>query len=118
MISDFATYHGSPPDNWDGLLDRLGGSVFHSTFWAEYQRKIQNIKPIFILSRDEKGEECAAAVALFRQSRRKVVSWILRDISLTTHPCVRDQVGDTAIEFMQRCEGLARALRCSRITIE
>lgn len=118
MICDFETYQGSPPNNWDGIVHRLGGSIFHSTFWAEYQAKVQNVRPIFILSRDEKGEECAAAIALFRQSRRKFVSWILRDITLTAHPCVRDQAGNTAIEFVQRCEGLGRALRCSRITIE
>jgi hypothetical protein len=118
VICNFETYQGSPPNNWDEIVRRLGGSVFHSTFWAEYQRKVQNVRPIFILSRDEKGEECAAAVGLFRQSRRKVVSWILRDISLTAHPCVRDHAGDTAVEFVQRCEGQARALRCSRMTIE
>ena len=118
MICNFETYQGFPPNNWDEIVHRLGGSVFHSTFWAEYQKKVQNVRPIFILSRDEKGEECAAAVALFKQSRRKFVSWILRDFTLTAHPCVRNQVGDTAVEFVQRCEGQARALRCSRMTIE
>jgi hypothetical protein len=118
MICDFETYQGSPPNNWDGIVHRLGGSIFHSTFWAEYQAKVQKVRPIFILSRDERGEACAVAVALFRQSSRKFLSWILRDISLTAHPCVRNDERNTAIEFVQRCEGLGRALRCSRITIE
>ncbi len=118
MITDFETHVGSAPDGWDEVVCRLGGPVFHSTLWAEYQRKTKNVQPMFLLARDENGNECAGAVAFFLQSHRPFASWVFRKLQLPAHPFVRDHDGAVAAQIVQRCEELARTLKCSRITID
>src|SRR5262245_65424446 len=85
----FEVYPETAPPHWDEIACRVGGSLFHSTVWADYQQRINHLRPYFVLVRDVTGEEWGGAVAFFSQSRRPVDSWIVRLMVLPAHPFVR-----------------------------
>ena len=118
MIAEFKSYTGVAPQGWDDIVRRLGGTVFHNTLWAEYRRRAANVQPVFLLARDRDGNPCAGAVALFRKSRRPLVSWIFREIQLTAHPFVTGEDPTMTISFFRHCEDLSRKFRCARIGID
>ena len=115
MSDAFEVHHGSAPAGWDELVGRLGGSVFHTSIWADYQRKTSEVKPLFLLVRDRSGKERAGAFALFRRSRRPIASLIFRELSLPAHPF---GPGDAVANCVAACERVARDLGCSRMSIE
>ncbi len=116
MIATVERWSGTPPADWDETVSRLGGTVFQSSVWADYQRKSQNVEPVFLLARDGAGRAAGVALAVFRRSPWPIASLIFRTMRLTAHPVVAD-VAD-AEGFMRRIEAIARALGCSRLTLE
>jgi len=116
MIADFQWHLGDPPAGWDETIRGLGGTVFHSSVWAEYQRSRYHADPVFFEARDETGSVCGGAVGLFRKSRLRVVDSFVREVSLFAHPVVRGD-GSVAVQFAARFEEAARELRCSRVAI-
>ena len=117
MIADFQWYLGDPPAGWDATIRELGGTVFHSSVWAEYQRSRYHADPVFFEARDETGSMCGGAVGLFRKSRVRFLDSFVRELSLFAHPIVRQRDGSVAVQFAARFEEAARELRCSRVAI-
>lgn len=117
MVLDFQHFQETPPADWNESVSRLGGTIFHSTHWAEYQKASQGCTPIFLQGRDESGNLCAAAIALYRRSAKPVVSLFSRHLELTAHPCIGGAGAATALGFIQSCEGYASELGCARLTI-
>jgi hypothetical protein len=114
MPLSFHHHAGSPPANWDRIVSDLGGTIFHSTAWATYQKEARGVRPLFLLGRDEGGEVVAAALAFLEQSSRPLLALIFRDLTLSSHP-----VGPGAgPAFMLECERLARAMGCRQISVE
>jgi len=117
-VTDFEVWKGSPPLHWDELVCRCNGTVFHSSLWAEYQSKIQNACPYFLLTKNETGEEGGGTVALFRKSELPIVSTYSRELVLLTHPFMYKENGQASQKFFAQCEKLGQEWGCSRITIE
>jgi hypothetical protein len=109
---------GIAPDAWDETVCALGGAVYHSTVWAEYQQKVTGSLPIFLISRDHGGSVSAGALALFRKSHRPIVSLISRFLVLSTHPFARDHEPDLCADFVRECEEYAKNLGCISISID
>lgn len=118
MIQAIETWTGTAPASWDETVCRLGGSVFQSCLWAEFQKKTQNILPIFLLARDTQGVERGVAVALFEQSPWPILSIIFRSARLTAHPVVSNAAPGDIETFMALIEKHLRNLGCSRIVLE
>jgi Acetyltransferase (GNAT) domain len=110
--------YGSPPEGWDETVCALGGSVYHSKVWAEYQQKVTCALPIFLLGRDRAGLVSAGALALFKKSARPLVSLLSRSLVLSTHPFTRDHEPDLCAAFVRECEKYAKNLGCISIGID
>ena len=118
MIATLETWTGTPPADWDATACRLGATVFQSSLWAAYQQKSQNVQPIFMLARDAGGAARGVALALYRQSPWPFASLVFRTMCLTAHPVVADAAKDDPDAFMRLIEARARAMGCSRLTLE
>lgn len=118
MTLTFETSEASPPQDWDAAVEALDGTVFHSSHWAELQRQVQGCRPVFVLGRDgDAGGAAGVALALFRQSRRPLASWILRSLELPAYPVAKG--GDPALvaALLDETERFARRLGCARILV-
>jgi hypothetical protein len=109
---------GMAPDAWDKTVCALGGTVYHSTVWAEYQQKTIGILPIFFTGRDRAGSVCAGALGLFRKSHRPIVSFLFRSLVLSTHPFAREDEPKLCDDFVRECEAYAKNLGCISIGID
>lgn len=109
---------GVAPDAWDKTVCALGGAVYHSTVWADYQQKVTGILPIFLIGRNHTGSVCAGALALFRKSHRPIVSLLSGSLVLSTHPFTRGDQPDMCANFVRECEEYAKALGCISIDID
>ena len=105
------------PEGWDEAVKALDGSVFHSSHWAEFQRQVQGCRPVFILGRDEAGAVVGIALGLFRQSKRPLVSWILRSLELPTYPVAKHADPTLVTALIDETERFARQLGCARIFV-
>lgn len=117
-MTDLQVSIGSPPEGWDATVSALDGSVFHSTIWAEYQRRVLGGRPVFLLGRAGEGTVRAGSVALLRASRWPLASWVLRDLVMLAHPCARPGDADGATDFMERVERWAREDGCARLRLD
>lgn len=117
-VVKFEVCLGTAPAGWDETVCGLGGSIYHSTVWAEYQQKARSVQPIFLLGRDQNGLVSAGALALFRRSSRPVVSLLSRSLVLSTHPFTRDHNRDLSAAFVREFEKYARTLGCVHIGID
>lgn len=117
MIVAFEAALDAPPARWDAVVEALDGTVFHSSHWAELQRQVQGCRPAFILGKDAAGKPVGAALGLFRQSSRPVLSRILRSLELPSHPVALG--ADPALHdaLIDECERFARRLGCARISV-
>ena len=117
LIKSVDVFEGSAPEEWNAIISRLGGNMFHSTYWATYESRVQGGTPIFLLARDQNAEPCAASMAIFHQSNQPLLSLVTRQLELPAHPCVKANDESLADEFIRRCEEYARKRGCSRINI-
>ncbi len=107
-----------PPAGWDELVCRLDGTIYHSSFWAKYVTRDGGGRPLFAVSRGPDGEVRAGGVAIYRQSRKLLVSRIFRTLTLPAHPFTAPSGASAAGDFMDSIERLARELGSSRIELE
>jgi len=114
----FVVYRGTAPKNWDEIVCGLGGSIYHSTIWAEYQKKRKEGQPIFLLGFDNNGLPCAGALALLKMSPYLIVSRLSCSLVLSTHPFTRDYDRNLSVAFMRKCEDYARSLGCIHMAID
>lgn len=118
MIQTIESWTGTAPVGWDDTVCRLGGSVFQTCLWAEYQRKTQNVQPVFLLGRNAQGAERGVAVVLVEQSPWPVFSLIFRTARLTAHPAIQDPDPGAIDLFMGLIEDYGRKRGCSRLFLE
>jgi len=105
------------PEGWDEAVEALDGTVFHSSHWAEFQHQVQGCRPVFILGRDETGAAAGVALGLFRQSKRPLVSWVLRSLELPTYPVAKHADPAQVAALFGEAERFARQLGCARISV-
>ena len=117
MTIAIEAFHDTAPAGWNDIVSNLGGSAFHSTFWADYQARLYGVRPLFVVGRNEQGEPVAGALASLRQSRLPVLSLIFRSLELASHPVARPTDGDEAIRFMRELERLGRRMGCARLAL-
>lgn len=116
-IVEFTAAVGAAPPGWDDTVGALGGSVFHSTHWGNYQRVSRGAVPIYFLGRDAGGVACAAALGLRWASRGPILSRIFRDLELYAHPCARGGAPALVADCVARCETFARHDGCRQLTL-
>ena len=116
--SDLDTYVDAPPPGWDEVVSRLGGTVYHSSIWADYQRATQSVQPIFALRRDSTGGVTGGSLLLFRRSPTPVAALLFRDLTVPAYPFTEHFNGSGLTQLLHECEGVARAYGCSQIRLE
>jgi Acetyltransferase (GNAT) domain len=117
VIVRFEAALDAPPAQWDATVEALDGTVFHSSHWAELQRQVQGVRPAFILGKDPAGQPVGAALGLYRQSSRPVLSRILRSLELPSYPVTLRADPALLETLLDECERFARRLGCARISI-
>jgi Acetyltransferase (GNAT) domain len=117
MYLSFETFRETPPEAWDDDVAELGGTVFHSSHWAELQRRVQGTRPVFIYARGERGRPVGAALGLYRQSRHPMLGRLLRGFELPSYPVARDGDSTVAGHLIEESERIARHLGCARIRV-
>jgi hypothetical protein len=108
---------GSAPSGWDAAIEELGGTVFHSTHWGEFQHKVQGCQPVYILAKDEAGRPMGAALALYRSSRHPVLGRFLRSMEMPAYPAAVGADPAVAGIILSEAERLARKLGCARLRV-
>jgi len=117
MIFNFDSTGETAPKGWDNVIEALGGTVFHSSHWAELQRQVQGTRPVFICARDERGRSVGAALGLYRQSRHPVLGRLLRGFELPSYPVAGAANPHVCEALITESERIARGLGCARIKI-
>lgn len=118
MVSGLNTFVDAPPPGWNELVSSLGGTVYHSSTWADYQRATQDVQPIFALKRDSHGGVTGGSLLLFRRSRRPVASLFFRDLTIPAYPFINNLNGSELSQLLNQCETVGRTLGCSEIRLE
>jgi len=117
VIVAFESILDEVPAGWDDAVEALGGTVFHSSHWAELQRQVQGCRPVFILGSDSTGRPVGCALGLFRQSPRPVLSRLLRSFEMPTYPISDPADSSVGGALFEECERTARRLGCARISV-
>ena len=105
------------PAGWNATVEAIGGTVFHSAQWAEFQRQVQGCEPIFIQARDETGNPLGVALALYRRSRRAVLGSLLRSMEMPAYPVAAGGDPAVASAILAEAERVARKLGCARLNV-
>jgi hypothetical protein len=108
---------GEAPPGWDSVIGRLGGTVFHSSHWAEFQRQLQSCQPVFIQAQDGSGDAVGIALALYRRSRHRVLGAFLRRLELPAYPVAAQEDSKIAGLLLSEAERIARELGCARLSV-
>lgn len=113
-MTTLESHAGTAPAGWDETICRLGGSIFHTTLWADYMHASRGTEPLFVLGREADGDASAAALALVWQSSHRLAARIFRDLELYAHPC-----GSTTATaaLLDQTESLARRLGCRELRL-
>ncbi|MHB8762735.1 MAG: GNAT family N-acetyltransferase [Deferrisomatales bacterium] len=117
MPAPVEVFSGSAPPGWDEIVGSLGGNIFHSSIWADYERERGAGEPVFFLARDGAGRPLGGALCLFRRSRRPLLSLLLRSLAVTAHPFGFKSDPEGLAAFVARCEGAARDLGCANLSL-
>ena len=117
MLVKFESFRDSPPEGWDNFVESLGGTVFHSSYWADLQRHVQGATPVFICGRDESGHPTGVALGLLRQSRRPVLGRLSRAFELPSYPATLSPQLRAGEALIRESERVASRFGCARITI-
>ncbi len=119
MLGNLETHFDSAPPDWNEIVCRLDGSIYHSTAWADYEKTRNGARPIYLLTRDSGGEAIAGTLAFLNQSKQPLISWMSRVLHLPAHPFVRkDRAASESTSMIGLCEKLARRLGCNKIAMD
>jgi lipid II:glycine glycyltransferase (peptidoglycan interpeptide bridge formation enzyme) len=99
------------------MIEGLGGTVFHSTAWAEYQREVQGGEPVFIQAHSESGAPLGAALGMYRRSRNPILGVFLRRMETASYPIAAGVDPGLTKMLLLETERAARKLGCARLTI-
>jgi len=108
---------GESPSGWDTAIEALGGTVFHSSHWAEFQQGVQGCQPVFIQARNESDELLGAALALYRRSRHPVLGRFLRSMEMPAYPAAAGADPIAASFLLSEAERVAREQGCARLSV-
>lgn len=108
---------GETPPGWDSIVESYGGTVFHSSAWADYQRQVQGCDPVFVVTSNASGSLAGAALALFRRSRHPLLGRLLRSMELPAHPVATGSDPDGSRLVLGEVERVAREFGCARLSV-
>jgi lipid II:glycine glycyltransferase (peptidoglycan interpeptide bridge formation enzyme) len=117
VIERIERFEGSPPDGWNDLVRRLGGTVFHSVEWADYQRVSSGGTPWF-LAAYAGSEPVGGAVATLHRSSRPILSRLFRSLEVASHPFGEGAAVDAREEILKSLEALGRETGCATIDLQ
>lgn len=115
MQFDLKISEGSAPEWWDAALAQLNGTLFHSTGWAQYQRRLRNATPLFVHAASSNGVPAAMAVMHRTRSSVPVLAQISGQVELSGHPVVAE--AGAAAPFMEALESAAKSQGCARMVV-
>jgi len=110
-------FRTSAPEDWNDVVIHLGGNIFHSTYWADYQSDIESCEPVYLLARDADGEAIAGATAFNRKSPHPILSLLFRSIDLPTYPYGGQRQPEAKVQLIREVEAFARESGCARMTV-
>ncbi|HEU4333800.1 MAG TPA: GNAT family N-acetyltransferase, partial [Candidatus Eisenbacteria bacterium] len=115
MIERIERFEGAPPDGWNDLVRRLGGTVFHSAEWADYQRASSGGTSWF-LAAFAGSEPVGGSVATLHRSSRPILSHLFRSLEVASHPFGADAAARGQI--LRALESLGRETGCATIDLQ
>lgn len=115
MQIDVQIARGQTPDRWDEMLIKLGGTLFQSAGWAEYQRGLGDSVPLFASAHDDKGALIGMAVLQHTRSSMPILAQISGRVELPGHPAVSENARMNSI--MAALENKAREIGCARLVL-
>jgi hypothetical protein len=119
MLENLETHFEAAPPDWDETVCRLGGTIYQSAAWADYEKRRSGAQPIYLLAHDPGGEAAAGTLAFLHQSKHPLISWISRRLHLPAHPFIKkNRAGGEATNLIEGCENLARRLGCNKISMD
>jgi len=103
---------------WDALVNRLGGTVFHSSTWADYvQAQQPNARPRFVHFLSSNDDPVGLCLMFAEASRRKVLAPLTGKLWTEAAPVVKNGSADAALAFAEAIEDYARKQALATITI-
>jgi hypothetical protein len=97
------------PSEWDGLICRLGGTLFHSSTWAAYQQASSpHLVPLFAIWRSEGGQVRGAALAFLGESPNKLLAPLTRRFWTDALPLAVEGVSRAELISLLEAEAVRR----------
>ena len=97
------------PTQWNEALCSLGGTISHSTFWAEYVKTAQpHTRPHFMQMETDGGRLVGMALGFHTHSTHKLMAQLTGRLSLDALPAVSEEDAAALPEFIQQMERAAR----------
>jgi hypothetical protein len=94
---------------WDDGAERAGGSIFHSSAWANYAvRELPNVVPQFISLVSDAGERAGVALGFYEQSPKKLIKPLSGRLWFDAIPAVSAAHRDALGQFIRLLEEHAR----------
>lgn len=106
---------GRAPEQWDEQLAQLGGNLFHSSGWAQYQRHLRGSTPLYVSAHDSNGGLAGMAALQHARSSIPVLAQISGQVELSAHPITAE--GPQIVPFMNALEKAMKELGCVRILL-
>jgi hypothetical protein len=103
---------------WDNDLCSLGGSVFHTKEWADYNRSASpNVLPLYFTLRTEDDGIAGLALGFRQASPRWPLSHLTGTVRFDTLPVVRNNNSDMFCIFIGLIERYARSDGCVELEL-
>ena len=103
---------------WDTLVKRLGGTIFHSSTWANYvQAQQPNARPRFVHFRSSDNSLIGLSLMFAEASSRKVLAPLTGKLWTEAAPVVENGCADAALAFAKAIEDYAKKQALATITI-
>jgi hypothetical protein len=93
------------PSEWNGWVERLGGSPFHTTHWIAFSNEVRGRRPVHFTWRDGAGE--VRAIAAGSEGQVRVAGWpVFRTLTLGSLPVSNSTL--PAIDLVRDVAAFAR----------
>ena len=103
---------------WDALVTRLGGGIFHSSTWACYvQARQPNARPRYMHLLSSDDNPIGLCLMFVETSPRKVLATITGKLWMEAAPVVKNGSADAVLAFTEAIEDYARKQALATITI-
>jgi hypothetical protein len=103
---------------WDTLVKRLGGTIFHSSTWADYIRAQRpNARPRFVRFLSSEDRLIGLSLMFAEASPRMALAPLTGQLWTEAAPVVADGCGDFALAFAKAIEDYARRQALATVVI-